>query len=284
MQGVAADAVSAPPAKRRHRTRQCRHRALGGAVSQVIVTPGQGRDGRQVDDRTTAALHQRDAFATAQKHTVGIHPHHLLPRLQTGLFNRAGDQDAGIVDQDIQTPVALAHMVDDLAPRVFTADVVADKGCSRPDFSRQGLACLDVQVADQHLGPFGRQHPHAGSADPLGAAGDQRDFAVNPAVLVVLIERHHVISCAWVVSNCWPCGRATAAPARRPENTQSARDRPLMYKCEGMPRALRPAAYKPAMACPCWSSTAPLRSSTRKPPRVRAPRGNTGLVTEISQA
>ncbi|MNE30023.1 hypothetical protein D3C80_1235200 [compost metagenome] len=90
-------------------------------------------------------------------------------------------------------------MVDDLAPLIFAADIVADKVCSRSDFHRQSLARLDVQVADQHLGTFGRQQPHAGSADPLGAAGDQRDLAVNSTIFVVVIEGHRVISCAWVV-------------------------------------------------------------------------------------
>ena len=150
-----------------------------------------------------------------------------MPVLQRRVLDIGVQEDAGVVQQNIQPAMVLAQMSHDVAPIALTAGVMPDKGRRRTDLGGQGLTLRDIQVADQHVGALRRQQASAGPPDALCTSGDQCNLAVYTAIRVVVVVRHDVVSRAKACC-CWSTNRAAAAPARRPENTQSARDKPLI--------------------------------------------------------
>ncbi|MNP27689.1 hypothetical protein D3C76_1206130 [compost metagenome] len=166
------------------------------------------------------ALHQGDTGAATEEHAGGIDLHDPLPVLQLGGFDRAGLQHPGIVEQDVQPAMTLAEAVHHPLPIRLARGVVADEPGGSAQLLRQRLAGLGVDIADQHLRPLRHQQPRTRRADAPGPAGDQGDLALDTSVRFT----HDATS----QSTATPAPCATAAPARRPENTQSARDRPLI--------------------------------------------------------
>ncbi|MNJ53451.1 hypothetical protein D3C77_488360 [compost metagenome] len=164
-----------------------------------------------------------------------------MPVIQQRIFNRAAAQDAGIIEQNIQTPMPITQIGHHLLPVAFTAGIVTNKGGGRAYLGGKGLACLFINVADHHLRAFCRQQPRASAANTVCTACDQGNFALYSSTHIPVLVG---IACA--VSRGRPASEtfaeAAAQPARRPEKTQSAKDRPLIYRCDGMPSAVRPAA------------------------------------------
>jgi hypothetical protein len=146
----------------------------------------------------------------AEEAGVGVHLHQAAELRQGGRLHAARQQDAGVVDQHVQRTKALLHGVDRHAPGRLVAHVVRHE--QRAVAQRGGglLASGHIDVAEGHPGALFQQQPRRGQAHAAGATRHQRHLALH-------LSCHHGLLHSV----------AAARPARRPENTQSANDRPL---------------------------------------------------------
>jgi hypothetical protein len=108
------------------------------------------------------------------------------------LGDGAAQADAGVVDQDVETPEAVLGFGDGGDPGVFVGDVVAKVGSPTARWPAQAVDDLPAQVVldvrHENGGAFGGQTFGATATDSAGPAGDQRHLALDPS-------RHGVLPC-----------------------------------------------------------------------------------------
>jgi hypothetical protein len=117
MDGVAADPVTRVLA-RRH-LREDPHRALARGVRRLLVQRlPDASHRRDVHDRPAPhASHGGDGVLGAEKHPARVHRHHAVPLLHGALGDRhAGNDDARVVDQDVELAVAIDGELHGVAP------------------------------------------------------------------------------------------------------------------------------------------------------------------------
>src|SRR3546814_7468872 len=90
------------------------------------------------------SLHHPHRVLAAEHRPLGVHRLHPAPTLQRDLLDGvAGGEDAGIVDQNVQSAVAADRTVERSDPLLLLGDVEAD---------RLGLAALRAALGDHRQG------------------------------------------------------------------------------------------------------------------------------------
>src|SRR6202011_2980237 len=92
--------------------------------------------------------------------------------------------DAGIVDEDVESPELLRGIVDEGKACGLGADVgvhEGDLGAGALEFGRYALAALAVPIAECHARALGDETPDSRLADPRGPARHRRNLAVEPS-------------------------------------------------------------------------------------------------------
>src|SRR6478672_5796093 len=112
-----ADGVHTNPIRRvvgGERPRQSRDRGLGGVVLQVAAAGDDGPYGGGVDDGAApVAAHQRYRRLGAVDITHQVDAEDLVPARRARLVDLLVLADAGIVDQDVETPKLLCGPVNE---------------------------------------------------------------------------------------------------------------------------------------------------------------------------
>ena len=124
--------------------------ALGGVVGGVAEGDDAG-DGGDVDDGAAAGLeHGGDGELHAEEDALGVDVHGAVPAVVRAFFEFFTDEDAGVVDEDIEVAEAFYGSVDGIAPAIFAGDVEGDEeglAAGVVDFVGDGLALLTEDVA-----------------------------------------------------------------------------------------------------------------------------------------
>ena len=140
----------------------------------------EGRSRRDVHDRAGALLaHARDDGLAREEHARDVDVHHLAPLVERDLLERPHRErgvEAGVVDEDVDPAAALERLRRHALGLLLGGDVDAE-----PDAS--------FELGRRLLGPreIGDDDPRAltgetlgdRASDPLGAAGDDRNLAVE---------------------------------------------------------------------------------------------------------
>ena len=153
-------------------------RALGGAVG------GEGRlaldrgDGGHVDDRAPAVCgHGRNGVLGAEDDTVDADRHDLAVVGLGQRFGIAEFDDAGIVDEDVEPPMARHDIGNERFPCGFAGDVEVLVFGIGAELSGEGAAACVVNVGKDHPRTFCHEQPRIRRTEALGRAGDDGDFA-----------------------------------------------------------------------------------------------------------
>ena len=129
----------------------------------------QAGDGGNIDDRTAAALEQRQRVFAAQKRAVEVDRHDAAPGGEIGILDCADGDDAGRVHQPVEPsvglgdrrnhprPIVLGRHVERLATVAAAGKIAADRRAAR---------CLD--------------RTRNRGADGAGRARHQHDFVFQP--------------------------------------------------------------------------------------------------------
>ncbi len=158
------------------RAGQLRQRTLRSRIG------GDGRKGEvrriggDIDDRPRAVGHHcLDRFAAMQESRSGIDRLDALPVLAGHVHHQLVDDDAGIVDQDVESAEAL----DRQAHRPLRGPVFGDVGLKRHQPRSSEFLDRRVDVFGNDLGTSLVQQQGDRLADTTGSASDQRDLACN---------------------------------------------------------------------------------------------------------
>src|SRR6185369_9213706 len=93
------------------------HRALAGIIGGNLVVADHAHDRAQVDDAGAAAhilaacRHHRHEMLGAEEHAIDIDRHDPPPAFHRQAFDRPGEIGAGIVDEDVEPAVTIAHKI-----------------------------------------------------------------------------------------------------------------------------------------------------------------------------
>ena len=157
----------------RERARERDDRALRRHVVQEERDAAKRRSRRDVHDLPAALLaHHRDHRAAGEEHRRDVHLHHAVPLLERDLGERAHLErrvETGVVDEHVDAAVALERLLDHRGHVLLRRDVRTDAAFGR------------VQVGDDDRRALRLEPRHDRSADPLRAARDDRDLAVERA-------------------------------------------------------------------------------------------------------
>src|SRR6266851_6284006 len=166
------------------RPRQIHHRALRGLVGDVgIDAAREAHDRGDVDDAAAIALeHVAGGGARAEEGAGGVDRHDALPIRQRQLDRRLADGDAGAVDEHIEAAVMLEDVGEDAVDFRRVGDVERMRlglAGGSGDFRGTLGAGLGVAVEHRDAGADTGEGEGDGAADAAGAAGDERDLAVE---------------------------------------------------------------------------------------------------------
>ncbi len=104
---------------------------------------------------------------------------HLAPLLERDVLDGFAESDAGRVHQHMQRAIVRDRLVDRCLPVVLAGDVELHEMAGRAELGGHGLAAVVGDVGDDDARTFlGHQDGGVG-AKPRGAAGDQRDLALQ---------------------------------------------------------------------------------------------------------
>ena len=114
-----------------HRLGEADDRRLGRAVDRQPRLAGLARDRRRVDDERAAVLGARgaqqvDALAVEEDRRAQVDAELQVDLLGRQLADRRADADAGVVDQHVEAPEALAVGAHDLLHDRLVGQVAAD--------------------------------------------------------------------------------------------------------------------------------------------------------------
>ena len=156
--------------------------ALGGGVAGGAVGAAhQPGGGGYVDDAAAAAGAQGgDGRLGAQKDALGVDGKDAVPVGFGGVLNVFADEDARVVEQDVQLAIGGDGGLDGGVPVGFAGDIQVDVGAFVAEFAELGfgLAAGVVQdVADDHFGAFLGEHSGFHSALAARAAADEGNLA-----------------------------------------------------------------------------------------------------------
>src|SRR5664280_2789615 len=162
---------------------QSEHARLGRGVVSLTNVPGLADDRGDEDDATGAAFNHVFQRRLSHVERAGqVHGNDLVPLLHRHLHRHLVHGDTGIVDQDVDPPVLVEHLLDHPAAVVWVGHV-ALVDCRAP-----GPVEVTLELFDELLCPFpvpavpggnrgalAGQAPADSGADPPGPSGDQCD-------------------------------------------------------------------------------------------------------------
>src|SRR5262245_15744497 len=166
------------------RPRQARDRGLGGVVLQVAAACDDGTHGGDVNDGAAlVAAHQRNRRLGTEGVAHQVDVEDLFPARCTRLVDLLVFADAGIVDEDVETPELLRGTVDEgeacgLGTNVGMRE--SNLGAGGLELGRHALAALAVPIAECHAGTLGNETPDRRLADPRCSARHRCNLAVEP--------------------------------------------------------------------------------------------------------
>ena len=164
-----------------HAAGDLNHRSLAGAVSHMIGFAVEAPFRRDVHDGPLAGgLHVLDRGAAQVEQRVDVHRHGVEPLLVAGIERIGRVEDAGIVDQNVQS----SHAPDGIADQAVTGARGAHihrgelrVAALRSDGLDHGATARFMPARYHDLGSGLREHVRAGLADPCGRARDQNHFS-----------------------------------------------------------------------------------------------------------
>ena len=118
-----------------------------------------------------------------QEHAIDVDVHDPPPAFHGEAFDRPGQVDPGVVDEDVKLAVAALHGIARALPVRFLGDVRLDIARRLPQpaehFAGQ-RAVGRIEVGQHHLCPLGQKTLDAGEADAAQAARNEGDLALEP--------------------------------------------------------------------------------------------------------
>jgi len=129
-----------------------------------------------------AGEHVARGMTRAHEHAGQVDVHDLVPVVERDVDGGAADRDAGVVDQDVDLAVRRDHGVEHVLHRALVGDVHRARlgAAVRQGDRLGGVACRRSVVVGQHDDRAdARERGADGLAEPVAAAGDHRDLAVQ---------------------------------------------------------------------------------------------------------
>ena len=167
---------------------QADYPVLGRNIGRVGRLRAKRADRADIDDGALAALGQELAnfILHAQHDRAQIDADHPVPHLHVGLGNRQDiGGDRGVVDRAIEPAEARNRLLDQGLDLVLLGDIAEDHfgGSAGGADCLCGFGrCRSIDVRDHHTGAIGGEHPRSRRTHAHPRTGDNRDFAVQPAV------------------------------------------------------------------------------------------------------
>ena len=164
---------------------QCGERAFRCAIGRNEGLAAVGRHRLNVDDRARDLLapHDPHALLNEEERRAHVDVEDLVEAFLRRVKNIAAIAEPGGVDQRIDAAEALVRLRDHLAAIGDLREVRLDKdgrAAGRRNFARDPLASLGVPAADHEPRRAAlAEQPRDGLAQPLRAAGDDGDLAVQ---------------------------------------------------------------------------------------------------------
>ncbi|MNP01654.1 hypothetical protein D3C76_934780 [compost metagenome] len=160
------------------------HAAFGSAVRHAV--DATGGDGRDVDDGPRPALqHVRQCGMAAPQGGEQRTAHFRLDLLDFVVLERLGpDGAADVVDEDVET----AECVDRGGHHAGAIAVLFEVGDQREHALPGQFVNQFGTVYRHHVCAFGLELPAHATADALGGAGDEGDFALESWVHVLFSD------------------------------------------------------------------------------------------------
>ena len=129
--------------------------------------------------RAVCFLISRDAVLAAEEHAVEVDRVHLAPFLERDVLDRLAEADAGGIEQHVQGAELVDRLLDRGLPVVLAGDVELHEMAGRAQPVGDRLAAVGGDVGHHHAGAFLRHQFGGVGAEARGAAGDQRDLALQ---------------------------------------------------------------------------------------------------------
>jgi hypothetical protein len=171
----------------RHRAGEGADRALGGRVGGDAGLGRRRLHGGDGDDRAAAPRAQRgQGVAGEQVDRAHVDAEHLVPGVGRGVLDRPVALDPGAADEHVEA----AERLDGAVHQRLGVPLVAEVAVQAVGARAGGGQLVHgrphrprVVAADQHRRSLAREPRRGGPPDPERAAGDQRDLAVEAAVV-----------------------------------------------------------------------------------------------------
>jgi hypothetical protein len=156
----------------------------GGVLRAAVVHADQAELRGDVHDRATAgATHGRDRRADSEKHPLGVHLHHAIPRLGRRILDAAGGPYAGVVDEHVEPAEALNGQRDRVLPVGLPADVEPSEdrlAALGDDLGLDRVALHVEHVAEDNARALTGEQTRLGGAHAARRSADQRDLPGQP--------------------------------------------------------------------------------------------------------
>ena len=164
------------------------HGALGGGVGERAgVAALAAGEGREVDDaRAAPGFRGLDQVgrggAGDAAHAADVERYDLGPEIVAGFRQgAAGDERAGVVDQDIEPAEKRDGLGDERVAALGRGEIgagAAEAAAERVGLGGEGAGALGAAaVVHEYIAAGGKQVATDGEADALGAGGDEGAFA-----------------------------------------------------------------------------------------------------------
>jgi acyl-CoA dehydrogenase len=175
MDGVATDVMDTEIES--DRLRQASDPELRGAIAEEMAVSPQAGGRGDVDDRTGRRGLQRVERGVDPVERAGeVDRDDRVPLLGGAAADRPDGRDSGVVDQHVESAVALNGPRDGFGPLVAVGDVEVDIASGISELRSDRLSFLIEEVADHDLGAVGRHRAGVTFAHAPRATGDQRDL------------------------------------------------------------------------------------------------------------
>ena len=154
------------------------HRVLGGAVGRAARECRLAGDRGDVDDVAAASRHHPPRGELgAGDDPAQVDVDHPLGRLRALVRQQAAEQDAGVVDEDVERAEPLLDLLEERLERVPIGDVERKAGRVGAERNRLRLREVSVEVPDRDPRPGTGGGQGGRAADPARPARDRDHHA-----------------------------------------------------------------------------------------------------------